>query len=164
MSELWSLEQPEFERWINRFQEIGQMSPQESEELHELYALEAETQTHEHWPTGPPTIRGGAILRDTDRLWNSLGANGRDSIREVSARWARYGTAVWYARTHNDGAIIRAVNAKYLRFQVGPHGHKQWVSKKQVVIPQRRFMRTEQEMQQPLLEVTRDWLRVRKGI
>ena len=47
------------------------------------------------------------------------------------------GTNVVYARVHEFGAVIRAKNAPFLKFQVGG----KWVQKKQVLAPARPFMR-----------------------
>lgn len=48
------------------------------------------------------------------------------------------GTNVKYARIHEYGGIIKAQRAKYLRFQIGDR----WVMRKQVVMPQRSFLRS----------------------
>lgn len=55
------------------------------------------------------------------------------------------GTGLYYAATHQYGAIIRAKNAPYLRFAVrgtptvkNPRGPLSWVRAKQVTIPQRQ--------------------------
>lgn len=46
----------------------------------------------------------------------------------------RLSTSVKYARVHQEGTTIRAINAKALQFQL-PNG--QWVTKKSVTIPKR---------------------------
>jgi phage gpG-like protein len=47
------------------------------------------------------------------------------------------GTNIIYAAIHEYGGIIRAVNAKYLRFKI----QERWYSKKQVRIPKRAYIK-----------------------
>lgn len=47
------------------------------------------------------------------------------------------GTNIIYAAIHEYGGIIKAVNAKYLRFKI----QERWVSKMQVVMPKRAYLK-----------------------
>lgn len=84
-----------------------------------------------YWP-GPawkPTHRGGKTLVDRAILRNSIhAASGAD--------WAAAGTDVKYAAIHQFGGVIRAKNAKALRFKIGG----QWIMRKSVTIPARPFL------------------------
>jgi phage gpG-like protein len=113
MAGVWSIEKQGFQEVMKTLEVVGS-APEDFAELHELFALDAEDWSHEHWPTEPTSGRGGALLRDTGRLWQSLGGNGEGSIREVDNRWARYGTDLWYAAIHNFGGTITPKKGKYL--------------------------------------------------
>jgi phage gpG-like protein len=71
----------------------------------------------------------------TGRLRNSI-------IGQVTQSGDTYtgslGTNVIYGPIHENGGVIRAKNAPYLKFQL-PNG--QWISKKEVSIPSRPFLR-----------------------
>lgn len=69
------------------------------------------------------------ILRRTGVLFNSI-------QRQVSGNSVFIGTNLSYARTHQEGATIRPRNANFLAFRIG----NQFFRKKQVTIPQRRFI------------------------
>jgi phage gpG-like protein len=76
-----------------------------------------------------PTLRGGQILRDKAILMNSVKPSATATSFELS-------TNVVYAGVHQRGATIKAKAGRYLKFKVGG----KWAQKRQVVIPQRRFM------------------------
>lgn len=164
MAGVWTLEAHGFEEFFDRLAFAGN-APGAFAELHELFTLDAEDWTQEHWPTEPTSARGGGLLRDTGRLWQSLGGGGgADSIREVNARWARYGTAVWYAAIHNFGGVIVPVNAPWLVFQADPNDEDSWVKTKRVEMPERKFMPTPEDLAERLTIVAKDWFDVRAGI
>lgn len=163
MAGIWTLELHGFEEFFERLRFAGQ-APGAFAELHELFALEAEDWTAEHWPTAPSSARGGHLLRDTGRLWQSLGGNGEGSIREVNERWARYGTDLWYAAIHNFGGTIVPVRAPWLVFQADPNDEDSWVKTKRVDMPARKFMPTPEDLADRLLVVAKDWFDVRAGI
>ncbi len=81
-----------------------------------------------------PTVRkaldpSARILRKSSNLFNSI-------TRQVQGNSVFIGTNVQYAETHQNGATIRPVTSDFLRFKIGTR----WFSKKEVVIPQRRFI------------------------
>jgi len=84
-----------------------------------------------------PTVRGGQILVDTGRLKNSIGY-------EASPAMVVVGTNAEYASTHQEGAEIKAKNAKNLKFKVGD----KWVSKPSVTVPPRPFVGISEEDKQ----------------
>ena len=72
---------------------------------------------------------GGQTLSDNGRLKNSIGY-------QATAARVEVGTNVKYAHVHQNGMVIKAKTAKFLRFQLGGG----WVKKKQVTIPKREFL------------------------
>ena len=107
----------------------------------------------EHEPDGTPweplKIREGRILSDTGRLKNSLSyATGDDEVQ--------YGTNVFYAATHQFGAVIKPVRKKALKFP-GKGGKD--VFAKQVTIPARPFLGIEDKQIQIIQREMDKWVR-----
>lgn len=69
------------------------------------------------------------ILRKSGILFNSI-------TKKVEGDSVFIGTNLSYASTHQFGAVIKAKNKKFLKFTIGGNTF----SKKQVTIPQRRFI------------------------
>lgn len=74
-------------------------------------------------------IRGGAPLRDSEKLMNSFSTS-------VEGKGFLLESSLFYAGVHNEGATIRAKQARGLRFRVAGR----WVTKQQVEIPRRAFL------------------------
>ena len=82
------------------------------------------------WPlSGRVKSEGGQTLTDKAILRRSFTVRGYRDRAEV-------GTNVKYAAIHQLGGVIKAKNKPYLRFKIG----KQWIAKKEIVIPARPFM------------------------
>lgn len=98
----------------------------------------ARAMTHEFLPdvfysnlyNWPKTVRSGQPLLDTGTHLAS------GFVYSTSGATATIKNLFKYAHVHDRGMTIRAKNAKNLRFKVRGVG---WFSKKEVVIPQRRF-------------------------
>lgn len=69
------------------------------------------------------------ILRKSGVLFNSI-------QRKVHGKSVFIGTNLSYAETHQEGAVIKAKNKKFLKFSI----EGGTFFKKQVTIPQRRFI------------------------
>lgn len=69
------------------------------------------------------------ILRKTGNLFNSI-------TRIVEGDSVFVGTNIRYAETHQDGAVIKPKVKKFLQFKIAG----QFFTKKQVTVPQRRFV------------------------
>lgn len=69
------------------------------------------------------------ILRKSGSLFNSI-------QRKVQGKSVFIGTNLSYAKTHQEGAVIKAKNKKFLKFSI----EGGTFFKKQVTIPQRRFI------------------------
>lgn len=92
------------------------------------------------------------ILRKTGGLFNSL-------QRQVQGNSVFIGTNLSYAETHQEGAVIKAKQKKFLKF--GIEGGTFF--KKQVTIPQRRFIginsETEKSVEQAFNTIMRKILK-----
>jgi phage gpG-like protein len=93
-------------------------------------------------------LEGGQTLVDTARLRQDFGT-------EVTATSAEWGTNTDYAAIHQFGGVIRAKNAKALRFQIGGN----WVMKKSVTIPARPFLGMDEADETEVVAIVDDWLR-----
>lgn len=85
--------------------------------------------------TWKPVLRGGKPLLDFGRLSASFRYDATGETLAAS-------TNVRYAGVHQDGALIRAVNGKYLRFKVG----NRWARKAAVAIPRRQMLPDEGDL------------------
>ena len=79
------------------------------------------------------------ILRKSGILFNSI-------QRKVEGNSVFIGTNLSYAETHQNGAIIKAKNKKFLKFSI----EGGTFFKKQVTIPQRRFIGTNDQTQKSI--------------
>jgi len=81
-----------------------------------------------------PSIRtrlvGGKILYQSGKLKNSI-------YVKVNGQSIQIGSDLHYAKTHQFGATIRPKYKPLLKFKLA---NGKWISKKQVIIPQRRFL------------------------
>ena len=73
---------------------------------------------------------GGQTLVDTGRLRNSI-------FSETTSHSAAWGTNLIYAAAHQFGAVIKAINSKYLKFKIPGLG---FFFAEQVIIPARPFV------------------------
>lgn len=111
-----------------------------------------ETQTGPDGRAWEPSIRarntGGQTLVDSGRLRQSIGwrADG------TSAEW---GTNVLYARTHQEGATIRAKSGGRLTFAIPGLGYR---SPQEVVIPARPFLGIDAEDEREIDALAADYL------
>lgn len=80
-------------------------------------------------------LSGQVLHIRTGRLKSSINGTSQMVGNIVTGK---IGTNVVYAPIHEFGGVIRAKNSPYLRFKIGDR----WVSKKQVTIPARPFLRT----------------------
>lgn len=91
---------------------------------------------------------GGATLRDTSRLRNSITSRARLDRVVVGTNDKR-------ARIHQYGGVIKAKKAKALKFKMG----KSFVVKKQVTIPARPFLGLDEEDEKAIRGIIADHLR-----
>lgn len=78
-------------------------------------------------------LSGQVLHIRTHRLKSSIQGAAELKGSEIIGR---IGTNLKYARIHEYGGTIRAINAPYLKFKIG----NQWVQKKEVHIPARPFL------------------------
>ncbi len=115
-----------------------------------VHRFEAETGPDgERWT---PSIRarraGGQTLTDTARLRQSITWRAdRDS--------AEWGTNVLYARTHQEGATIRAKGGGRLGFTIPGIGFR---APHEVVIPARPFLGVDREDEREIDDIVRDYV------
>lgn len=88
------------------------------------------------------------ILRRTGALFNSI-------QRQVSGKSVYVGTNLSYAKTHQEGAVIRPRTANFLAFRVGNNFYR----KKEVTIPQRRFIGINSETQKSVEDAFQSTMR-----
>jgi phage virion morphogenesis protein len=104
----------------------------------------------EKWPVSLRVkFGGGNTLRDSQRLFQSL-------TYQADADSAEIGTNLIYAAVHQFGAVIRAKNAKALRFHIP--GVDGLMSRKSVRIPDRPFLGLNAENRDAIAEAAQDWL------
>jgi phage gpG-like protein len=72
----------------------------------------------------------------SNRLRSSISASKTEQLDNEYR--SKIGTNVKYARIHEYGGLIRAINAKFLRFKTSDG---KWHAKKEVSIPARPFLR-----------------------
>jgi phage gpG-like protein len=77
----------------------------------------------------------GNLQVRTGRLRNSIVGEAHQEDNDTYV--GSIGTSVIYGPIHETGGVIRAKNGPYLKFRVDGH----WVSKKEVTIPARPFLR-----------------------
>lgn len=87
-------------------------------------------------PDGTPWVKGrkltGQTLIQSGLLLRSI------TDRPPTETSVEVGSNRVYARVHQDGAVIRPVNAKALRFRTGGNGG--WISVAKVTIPARPYL------------------------
>ena len=94
----------------------------------------------------PPNLAGSPILAETGQhLLRSLAFY-------ASAEEAVWGASWEFAHIHQEGAVIRAKNAKALTFLVG----NRWVSKEEVTIAARPFVGISADNQREIEDLVTD--------
>jgi len=126
--------QAKLKRWVAE-------QPQDVERGLKRAALDIIAHTQSRRLRGPKMPRGvsggfagSRLAVGVGRLWRSLTHQVRIDGSRITAK---VGTNVKYARIHEFGGRIRAKKGGWLHFKVGG----QWVKVKEVVIPERPFLR-----------------------
>jgi len=95
-----------------------------------------------------PNAEGTSILLQTGQhLLQSIASEASADVAEWGATWE-------YAHVHQDGAVIKAKNAKALGFSIGG----KFVSVKQVTIPARPFVGLSADNEAEMEELITDFL------
>jgi len=95
-------------------------------------------------------LSGNPLHNRTNNLRSSIHGEASATDSEITGI---VGSNMIYAPVHEFGAVIRAKNAPFLRFQVNGH----WVSVKEVTIPARPFLAPAVDaMRQEIIDRLRD--------
>ncbi len=104
----------------------------------------------EAWePSARAQLQGGKTLQDSGRLAASITHNVINSGRAVE-----HGTNVIYAAIHQEGGVIQAKNAPYLRFPLPGGGY---ATVESVVMPARPFVGFGAEEEEDIPVMVIDW-------
>jgi len=97
-----------------------------------------------------PTVLGNKPLMGSGALMNSAQVSSQSDVHvEVTV-----GQGLPYTYIHQFGGTITAKKAPYLKFKMGD----QWVSKKSVTIPARRYVRIQDEDRDQILSILSDYI------
>jgi len=95
-----------------------------------------------------------AILRDKARLSQSMAGGNADAIVKIGKNYVEVGSTVPYARIHNFGGTIQMKPRKAAK----PSKKSRQGEGYTIVIPQRRFLPNESELEPDLLDAAEDYL------
>lgn len=130
-----------------------------------MVAMSAETKRRFQTSTAPDgtswpklKIRKGKPLWDSANLMLSCTQSGHpDAIRKTSRLGFEFGTSVSYANTHNDGAMIKPKQGRYLTIPIKSSKGTRFIMLEEAVIPKREFLGFNEQLISTFCDLATDY-------